>query len=72
MYCYILFIANKTYDDFAGDNPKEVGHYHPFYITDSPEGGFGQKNEVEQKKQRVFAGIMYDSDDYPLPTTGNK
>lgn len=54
-----------------GDKPSQVGHYHPFYITDSAEGGFGQKTEDEQKKQRVFAGIVYDSDELPMPTTGN-
>jgi len=54
----------------TGNDPNEVGHYHPFYITDSAEGGFGQKDDMEQKKQRVFAGIVYDSDGYPFPTTG--
>lgn len=56
---------------FKGNDPNKVGHYHPFYITDSAEGGFGQKNDVEQKKQRVFAGIVTDSEGYPFPTTGN-
>lgn len=45
--------------------------YHPFYICDSPEGGFGQKSEIEQKRQRVFAGVSYDSEGYPYPTAGN-
>lgn len=44
--------------------------YHPFYICDSPEGGFGQKSEMEQKRQRVFAGVAYDSEGYPYPTAG--
>jgi len=55
---------------FIGNEPSKIGHYHPFYITDSAEGGFGQKSDVEQKKQRVFAGIVTDSEGYPFPTTG--
>jgi hypothetical protein len=53
-----------------GNEPSKAEHYHPFYITDSAEGGFGQKDDAEQRKQRVFAGIVYDSDGYPFPTTG--
>ncbi|VVC33457.1 Hypothetical protein CINCED_3A009785 [Cinara cedri] len=53
----------------GGNDPNKVGHYHPLYITDSPEGGFGQILDAE-KNQRVFAGIVFDSEGYPLPTTG--
>jgi hypothetical protein len=44
--------------------------YHPFYICDSPEGGFGQKKEDQQLKQTVYAGVDYDSENYPFPTAG--
>lgn len=44
--------------------------YHPFYITDNPEGAFGTKSESEQKDQRIFGGISYDSEGNPLPNTG--
>lgn len=57
-------------DFLVGNEPSKVGHYHPFYITDNAEGGFGQKDDLEQRKQRVFAGIVYDSEGYPFPTTG--
>lgn len=42
--------------------------FHPFYISDSSEGGFGQKRESEQRQQRVFAGVAYDNEGYPYPT----
>lgn len=45
--------------------------YHPFYITTSPEGGFGQKTEDEQKAQKVFAGVKYE-DGYPYPTAAGR
>lgn len=37
----------------GGDDSTNPARYHPFYITDSREGGFGQKSEYEQKKQKV-------------------
>lgn len=54
----------------TGSDPTNPAKYHPFYITDSPEGGFGQKSEAEQRRQRVFAGVSYDSEGYPYPTAG--
>jgi hypothetical protein len=55
---------------FKGNDPTNPARYHPFYITDSSEGGFGQKNEDQQRRQRVFAGVSYDSEGYPYPTAG--
>lgn len=46
--------------------------YHPFYITDSPEGGFGQKTEEEQMAQTVFAGVGRDAAGYFYPTTAGR
>lgn len=54
----------------GGNDRTNPARYHPFYITDSSEGGFGQKSEAEQKKQRVFGGVHYDSEGYPYPTAG--
>lgn len=54
----------------GGNDRTNPARYHPFYITDSSEGGFGQKSEAEQKKQRVFGGVNYDSEGYPYPTAG--
>ncbi|KAL4149249.1 hypothetical protein QTP88_003230 [Uroleucon formosanum] len=56
----------------GGNDPNKGEHYHPLYITDSSEGGFGQKDDAEQRKQRVFAGIVYDSDGLPFPTTAGR
>lgn len=52
----------------GGDNSTQGARYHPFYITSSQEGGFGQKTVVEQQKEKVFAGIGTGSDGYPEPT----
>ena len=53
-----------------GNDDKNPSRYHPFYITDSPEGGLGQKSEYERNQQRVFAGVKYDNQGYPYPTAG--
>lgn len=56
----------------GGNDRTNPARYHPFYITDSKEGGFGQKTEEEQKLQRVFAGVSYDSEGYPYPTAAGR
>ncbi|XP_071440906.1 protein Skeletor, isoforms B/C-like isoform X1 [Hetaerina americana] len=56
----------------GGNDRTNPARYHPFYITDSPEGGFGQKSEQEQRKQRVFAGVGYDAEGYPYPTAAGR
>lgn len=55
----------------GGDSSVNPANYHPFYITDSSEGGYGQKTVAEQRKQTVYAGVATDSDNYPYPTGGN-
>lgn len=52
----------------GGDDPTQGARYHPFYITSSSEGGFGQKKEVEQLHENVFAGVEYRADGYPQPS----
>lgn len=54
----------------GGNVPQHPAKYHPFYITDSAEGGFIQKKDSEQLNETVYAGIEYDTDGYPLPTAG--
>ncbi|KAJ4431984.1 hypothetical protein ANN_20593 [Periplaneta americana] len=54
----------------GGNDRTNPARYHPFYITDSREGGFGQKSEAEQKKQRVFGGVR--SEGYPYPTAAGR
>lgn len=53
---------------FKTKKPNSIHRYHPFYISDSQEGGFGQRTVEEQRSQKVYAGIEYDSEDYPFPT----
>lgn len=47
-----------------------VLRYHPFYISDSDEGGYGQKSQQKQSRQTVYAGVKFEADDYPRPTAG--
>nr|XP_031827356.1 protein Skeletor, isoforms B/C [Nomia melanderi] len=56
----------------GGNDPTNPARYHPFYITTSMEGGFGQKTEEEQMAQKVFAGVKYDADGYPFPTAAGR
>lgn len=53
----------------GGNDPTNSARYHPLYITDSSEGGFGQKTENEQRQQNVYAGVAYDSKQFPYPTS---
>ncbi|XP_020298451.1 protein Skeletor, isoforms B/C isoform X2 [Pseudomyrmex gracilis] len=64
----------KTYTFIVegGNDPANPAKYHPFYITDSSEGGFGQKSEQQQMEQKIFAGVAYDSDGYPYPTAAGR
>ena len=59
------FLASR-----AGNDPTNPARYHPMYITDSPEGGFGQKSEEEQRQQKIYAGVIFDQDKFPIPTAG--
>lgn len=54
----------------GGDNPSQPARYHPFYITDSSEGGFGQQTDEQQRRETVYAGVEYDSEHYPFATGG--
>ncbi|XP_073970372.1 protein Skeletor, isoforms B/C isoform X2 [Rhodnius prolixus] len=56
----------------GGNDRTQPARYHPLYITDSSEGGFGQKSQEERRKQRVFAGVSYDSEGYPYPTAAGR
>ena len=55
----------------AGNDPTNSARYHPLYITDNAEGGYGQKTEGQQREQRIFAGIDYDQSGFPFPTAGS-
>ncbi|XP_024871251.1 protein Skeletor, isoforms B/C isoform X1 [Temnothorax curvispinosus] len=60
----------KTYTFIVegGDDYTNPARYHPFYITDSPEGGLGQQTGNQIMNERVFAGVERGSDGYFEPT----
>ncbi|XP_073818212.1 protein Skeletor, isoforms B/C [Musca autumnalis] len=64
----------KTYEFIVegGDISAQPARYHPFYISDSPEGGIGQKTGVELSKQKVYAGVEFDEDGNPIPTAAGR
>lgn len=63
---------NKTYQFIVetGNDKTNTAKYHPFYITDSSEGGFGQKESAQQQRQSIYAGVDYDQYGFPVPTIG--
>ncbi|KAF6210117.1 hypothetical protein GE061_015873 [Apolygus lucorum] len=70
----IYVVRGKTYTFTVetGNDPTNPARYHPFYITDNMDGGFGQDSEAEQRKQRLFAGVGYDAEDFPYPTAAGR
>ncbi|XP_043256942.1 protein Skeletor, isoforms B/C [Colletes gigas] len=56
----------------GGNDSTETSRYHPFYITDSPKGGFSQKTEEQQMEEKVYAGVKYNSDGYPYPESAGR
>ncbi|XP_016842690.1 protein Skeletor, isoforms B/C isoform X2 [Nasonia vitripennis] len=63
---------NYTFLVEGGDDKTMSTRYHPFYITSSREGGYGQLNAEQQKRQRVFAGVARDASGYPYPTAAGR
>ncbi|KAL6266621.1 hypothetical protein P5V15_003466 [Pogonomyrmex californicus] len=49
-----------------------IYRYHPFYITDSSEGGVGQKEIDKQSMEKIFAGVEFDSSGYMRPTAAGR
>ena len=56
----INVVRGKTYTFVieGGHDPDQPSAYHPFYITDDPEGGYEFKTAAQRKKVKVFAGIQ--------------
>ncbi|XP_046462387.1 protein Skeletor, isoforms B/C-like isoform X2 [Daphnia pulex] len=52
----------------GGNDPLNSARWHPLYITDSLQGGYGQKTDAQQREQRVFAGVEFDPSGFPFPT----
>jgi len=55
----IYVVRGKTYTFVVegGDDKEFAAGYHPFYITDDPEGGYEFKSPAERRKVRVLAGV---------------
>ncbi|XP_054758503.2 protein Skeletor, isoforms B/C-like [Lytechinus pictus] len=45
-----------TFRVFGGDNANFSGNYHPFYITDDINGGYGQLSEADREGIKIYAG----------------
>ncbi|CAH0554651.1 unnamed protein product [Brassicogethes aeneus] len=61
-----------TFTIEGGADETNPARYHPFYITDSSEGGYDQKTAQERNKQKVYAGVGFDREGYPYPTAFGK
>lgn len=59
-----------TFTVEGGDKSNNPAKYHPFYITDSAEGGIGQASEDEQQRAHNYAGTHVDNQGYTNPTAG--
>jgi hypothetical protein len=53
----IHVVRGKTYTFVVegGTNPNSPAAYHPFYITDDPEGGYQFKTAEQKQKVRIFS-----------------
>ncbi|XP_055525662.1 protein Skeletor, isoforms B/C isoform X1 [Wyeomyia smithii] len=56
----------------GGDDSTQPAKYHPFYITDSSEGGYGQLTDAQRRRETIFAGVEYDRDGYPTPIAAGR
>ncbi|XP_022086607.1 protein Skeletor, isoforms B/C-like [Acanthaster planci] len=45
-----------TFEVYGGDNSEDSAKYHPFYITDDPEGGYAQKLDAQKVGVTIYAG----------------
>jgi hypothetical protein len=70
VYLYTRILRPQTYNFTieGGNDPARPSKYHPFYVTDSPSGGFQQKQKWERAQERVFAGVRFDAEGNPTPT----
>lgn len=44
-----------TFHIYGGNDPSFLGTYHPFYISDSQDGGYDQKTESEKQLETIYA-----------------
>nr|XP_045605289.1 protein Skeletor, isoforms B/C-like isoform X2 [Procambarus clarkii] len=66
----INVVRGKSYTFVVegGFDPEVPSRYHPFYITDDPEGGYEFKTPAERSRVKVLAGVEQDRDGSPVPS----
>lgn len=52
----------------GGNDKTSAPRRHPFYLTDSSEGGFDFKTDEERMRERLFAGVALRPDGQFVPT----
>lgn len=52
----------------GGNDKTSASRRHPFYLTDSIDGGFDFKTDDERIKERIFAGVALRPDGQFVPT----
>jgi len=70
----VTVVRGETYTFVVegGQNFERDARYHPFYITDDPEGGYGFKTPIERSESRVFAGVAHDRDGNPAAVASGR
>ncbi|XP_011497044.1 PREDICTED: protein Skeletor, isoforms B/C isoform X2 [Ceratosolen solmsi marchali] len=63
---------NYTFLVEGGKDETNPAQYHPFYITDSSEGGFAELTKDQHQRQKIYAGVAYDQNNYPYPTAAGR
>lgn len=56
----------------GGNNEQQPARFHPFYITDSPDGGIGQLSEDQIVREKFYAGVARGKEGYLEPTAGKQ
>eukprot|EP00096_Caligus_rogercresseyi_P009207 TRINITY_DN3088_c0_g1_i4.p1 TRINITY_DN3088_c0_g1~~TRINITY_DN3088_c0_g1_i4.p1 ORF type:complete len:687 (-),score=204.33 TRINITY_DN3088_c0_g1_i4:473-2533(-) len=66
----INLVRGRTYTFIVegGKNSEVPAKYHPFYITDDPEGGYQYKTPEQRDKIRVFAGVEQNESGEAFPS----
>ncbi|KAL1491384.1 hypothetical protein ABEB36_011989 [Hypothenemus hampei] len=52
----------------GGESTTNPARFHPMYITNSSEGAYKQLSLEKRREQKVYAGIVFDTNGYPHPT----
>ena len=45
-----------TFKVYGGDDEDQPATYHPFYITNDPEGGYNAKTAEDRDQYDIYAG----------------